>query len=222
MFANPSNGATTTQTRPSPNLRAARILDAASHCFSEKGFQGTTIIDVANAAGVSRPLIYKYFGDKDGLVDALLGVTFTEWERLNLEPTSLRDSTSPPAASGIAQRALGGKIMNAIEFVRDRPIFRSILQQDPQIIMRGHMDGLRNCRSVSAERTAAILRSGIKSGEFRDNLDEAATTHSLEMILFGLLERALGIRPDLSLDPALTRSTIDLVLAGLRANESSA
>ena len=83
--------------------------------------------------------------------------------------------------------------------------------------MRGHLEGLLRCRAVSAELTRTILRSGVASGEFRTNLDEEATIASLEMVLFGLLERALGIRPELTLEPSLERSTIDLLLTGLRS-----
>jgi len=195
---------------PTPNPRPARILDAASRCFSQKGFQNTTIIDVAAAAGVSRPLVYKYFGDKDRLIDSVIQSTLADWETLNAQPTS------PTAAS-----ALEDKFDTAIDFVRHRPIFRSILQQDPQVVLRGHLEGLLRCRAVSAERTRAILRSGVASGEFRSNLDEEATIASLEMVLFGLLERALGIRPELTLEPSLERATIDLLLAGLRSESGA-
>ena len=204
------------------NPRSARILEAARHCFSQKGFQSTTVIDVAETAGVSRPLVYKYFGDKDGLIDSVLRTTFAEWEGLNDEPSSSLTAHPPrlpaPTKDGdSATDALRDKFERAIEFVRRRPIFRSILVQDPEIVMRGHLDGLRHCRAASAARTREILRSGIASGELRNDLDEKAATSSVEMILFGLLERALGIRPELSLDPTLQRTTTELLLSGLRA-----
>lgn len=217
------------ETGRASNLRSARILDAASRCFSQKGFQNTTIIDVADAAGVSRPLVYKYFGGKDGLIDSLLQSTFSDWKILNDHDFSTDGFVADGAAAdtrgaarngGTAAHALEEKFESAIDFVRLRPIFRSILQQDPQIILRGYLEGLRGCRAVSAESTRAVLHAGVATGEFRGDLDLEATTASLEMILFGLLERALGIRPELSLEPSLTRSTIDLLLAGLLSKES--
>jgi len=181
------------------------------------------MIDVADAAGVSRPLVYKYFGGKDGLIDSVLQSTFSDWESLNVRACAPDDTAAgtrdPAPDGGTAAQALEIRFESAIDFVRLRPIFRSILQQDPQIILRGHLEGLRRCRAVSAESTRAILRAGLASGEFRSNLDEEAATASLEMILFGLLERALGIRPELSLEPSLMRSTIDLLLTGLLATE---
>ncbi|WP_328996375.1 TetR/AcrR family transcriptional regulator [Kribbella sp. NBC_01245] len=55
--------------------RAARereILDAAERIFGERGYQGTSMDHVAAAAGVSKPLVYQYYGSKDGLFLATL------------------------------------------------------------------------------------------------------------------------------------------------------
>lgn len=45
----------------------ARIRDAAIALFTDKGVKGTSILDIANAAGVSGGLIRHHFGSKDGL-----------------------------------------------------------------------------------------------------------------------------------------------------------
>ncbi|MEU8222147.1 TetR/AcrR family transcriptional regulator [Kribbella sp. NPDC048915] len=50
--------------------RAARereILEAAERIFGDRGYQGTSMDDVAAAVGVSKPLVYQYYGSKDGL-----------------------------------------------------------------------------------------------------------------------------------------------------------
>jgi AcrR family transcriptional regulator len=55
--------------------RAARereILEAAERIFGERGYQGTSMDDVAAQVGVSKPLIYQYYGSKDGLFLACL------------------------------------------------------------------------------------------------------------------------------------------------------
>ena len=45
----------------------ARIRDAALRLFAERGLGGTTIRDIARAAGVSNGLVRHHFGSKDGL-----------------------------------------------------------------------------------------------------------------------------------------------------------
>lgn len=47
--------------------REAQIVDVACRVFGESGYAGTSVADVADAAGISKPLIYNYFGSKDGL-----------------------------------------------------------------------------------------------------------------------------------------------------------
>lgn len=52
--------------------RRADILAAASNVFSVRGFHDTTIKEVAQAAGISYGLVYRYFSSKDELFHALL------------------------------------------------------------------------------------------------------------------------------------------------------
>jgi AcrR family transcriptional regulator len=47
--------------------RRAQILQVAEQVFTQHGYQGTSLEDIAAAAGVTRPLIYNYFADKDEL-----------------------------------------------------------------------------------------------------------------------------------------------------------
>jgi len=48
------------------------ILDAAGRCFAANGVRGTSIADIARAAGCSRPTVYRYFADRDALVTAFV------------------------------------------------------------------------------------------------------------------------------------------------------
>lgn len=64
----------TTRTRPNAGTkgvarpeREAQIVDAACRVFGETGYAGTSVADIAEAAGISKPLIYNYFGNKEGL-----------------------------------------------------------------------------------------------------------------------------------------------------------
>lgn len=50
---------------------ADRILDAAQRLVFRTGARKLSLSDVATLAGVSRPTIYRYFGSKEELIDAL-------------------------------------------------------------------------------------------------------------------------------------------------------
>ncbi len=66
--------------------REQQILDVASIAFGTVGFAATNIADVARDAGISKPLIYNYFGSKEGLfaacLDASADLLATEIERI--------------------------------------------------------------------------------------------------------------------------------------------
>lgn len=47
--------------------REQQILDIATAEFSDHGYANASLADIASAAGVSKPLIYSYFGSRDGL-----------------------------------------------------------------------------------------------------------------------------------------------------------
>src|SRR5882757_890783 len=52
--------------------REALILDAATARFALQGFTGVSLTDIAKAAGVTKPLVYSYFGPKEELYTACL------------------------------------------------------------------------------------------------------------------------------------------------------
>lgn len=60
-------------TKGVPRLaRESQILAIASEEFGTRGFAATSIATVAERAGISKPLIYNYFGSKEGLYEACL------------------------------------------------------------------------------------------------------------------------------------------------------
>lgn len=45
----------------------SQILDVAGSVFSKNGFHATSMEEIAEGAGVTKPLLYRYFGSKDSL-----------------------------------------------------------------------------------------------------------------------------------------------------------
>lgn len=56
------------------------ILDAARSAFLASGYDGASMDDIADAAGVSKPTIYKHFGDKDRLFTETIETDIAEAE----------------------------------------------------------------------------------------------------------------------------------------------
>lgn len=58
--------------RLAPEVRRRQVLDAAVAVFSEQGFHGASMDDVAARAGLSKPMVYAHGGSKDELFAACL------------------------------------------------------------------------------------------------------------------------------------------------------
>jgi AcrR family transcriptional regulator len=63
--------------------REEQILTIAEQVFAERGYPATTMEDIADRVGVTKPLIYEYFGSKEGLLSACI----------NRARTQLREAT---------------------------------------------------------------------------------------------------------------------------------
>jgi len=58
--------------RPSKDI-PTRLKQAAGELFAARGPDGTSVDEIARAAGVNRERVYAYFGGKDGLFASVLG-----------------------------------------------------------------------------------------------------------------------------------------------------
>ena len=53
-----------TSTRQTAEERRDAVLDAATEEFAAKGYHGTSTEDIARAAGISQPYLFRLFGSK--------------------------------------------------------------------------------------------------------------------------------------------------------------
>ena len=79
--------------RMAPAERRAVVVAAGAKLFAERGYAGTTIDEVAAAAGVTKPIVYRHFDSKKALYLALLAK-----HREDL-PGFLEDAAPTPGAT---------------------------------------------------------------------------------------------------------------------------
>lgn len=142
----------------------ADILAAALTEFAAHGHAGARVDRIAARSGMSKPMIYSYFGDKDGLYAAALRgayVQIREGERtLNLTDLDPVE----------AIRTLVGFTLD--HFVA-KPWFVSMLNTEN--LRRGttiaHIGDLAEIQSNLVGELDAILRRGAEAGVFRAGVD---------------------------------------------------
>jgi AcrR family transcriptional regulator len=111
---------------PAPQRRAA-ILAAAEEVFAARGYHGAALDDIAQAAGISKALIYEHFASKRELHASLINAHVEEiFERLQANA-----ATGPPG-----EQRLRGGIDAFLSFVEEhREAWRALFRDaaDPEV-----------------------------------------------------------------------------------------
>ena len=61
---------------------AERILTTALDLFAVKGYDATAVREICEAAGITKPTLYHFFGSKDGVFQALVRNGFLQFRQL--------------------------------------------------------------------------------------------------------------------------------------------
>lgn len=78
--------------RPRSETKHQNILEAATRLFTEQGYDGTSVDDIAAAAGVSKQTVYSHFGNKE----TLFGLAVAEKVRDSGVDAEGIDTSEPP------------------------------------------------------------------------------------------------------------------------------
>ncbi len=61
---------------------AERILTTALDLFAIKGYDATAVREICQAAGITKPTLYHFFGSKDGVLQALVRTGFQQYRAI--------------------------------------------------------------------------------------------------------------------------------------------
>lgn len=147
------------------------ILQAALEEFSTYGHSGARVERIASSAGVSKPLIYDYFGDKDAIYAAALKEAYVQIRegesQLNLASLSPED-------------AIRRLVIFTMDHFREKPWFIRMLNTENLLggaTIRDMQDA-KGVQSVLVEHLQGVLQRGADSGVFRKDVD------AVELYLF--------------------------------------
>jgi AcrR family transcriptional regulator len=114
------------------------LLAAAKAAFAERGFEATTVRDIASAANVTERTFYRYFDGKEGLI----ADEFLSWLGILRAQIEGRPAAEPPfvaverAMMAIGQQAAAGGGPAALWLFRDGPPAGSLRRSAPRPLLR--------------------------------------------------------------------------------------
>lgn len=169
-----------------------RILEAAHMLVGEKGFEATSIRDIAKVSGANPALVYYYYGSKDGLFTALANANADRAAAVLREAASM-DGTTRERVRHFLQTWM------TIICQKSRPIsawFRQAIHSQD-----AHGEVLRGRVAGNIAILAGILQEGIDRGELRSlNLHPMTVASGLMMSVAGLAMEVLLPRERTKLD----------------------
>lgn len=181
--------------------RRAGIVRAATTCFADRGFAGTTTASVAAESQVNEALVFRHFGSKQRLYLACVDAA---WERLQARCEELYETQPVELHWRMPGRAF-------LELVRAEPDvarmwMRGLVETTGIAAIDEHLAALMT--QVHAYVSAVVRRSAEAGGllEGRDPDTEAWT-----IVAIGLLGASLGTRG------LVEQDAFDAVLASHRA-----
>lgn len=135
------------------------ILERAAELFAQRGFAGTTVQDIADALGMSRPALYYYVKSKEVILEQLV------------ENLSINDAA---VLEGIRRRRTGDPVEKLREMAHHLATNASSNPYQTQILSQSkhHLPEAIAARDREAERSILsslvwCLEQGMRRGQFR-------------------------------------------------------
>ena len=142
-----------------------KIISTAIDMFSEKGFESTTMKQIARQVGIGDATIYKYFSNKDKLIFAYYGLKAEESVQEFVAEEELEDYTLQEKLQLLIDIYLG-KLLPDREFVSDSI---KMIMQSPSILfkdvtpVREEFVGVIQDLLIEAENNNEIARTPFTS-----------------------------------------------------------
>jgi AcrR family transcriptional regulator len=146
------------------NEKQRQIIDTAEQLFADKGFEGTSVRDIAEEAGINVAMISYYFGSKEKLLETLFALR-AEGTVQKLE-AMLKDKVMNPL------QKVNVMIDYYIDKFQKQHCFYKILMREQVAIQRTTTyELIHHFKQRNQQLVKQLIHEGQKSGEFSKNVD---------------------------------------------------
>lgn len=130
--------------------REEQLLDVAEELFTEHGYEGVSLEDIARGANVTRPIVYQHYGSKDGVFLGCVRRARTQFEHTILERVN--------AASDELHDQISAGSSAYFDLIESNP-HRFALLFTTSASLRGELaDELTTLRAGTIDAIAALAR----------------------------------------------------------------
>jgi AcrR family transcriptional regulator len=185
---------------------AERILSTALDLFAVKGYDATSVREICEAAGITKPTLYHFYGSKDGVFQALVQSGFLEFRQL---------VDAAIATPGSLRQRVKWLTRSVFHSARQKPRFwrfmHSVIWAPPATALTPTESCIQFYDGVVAV-LAKAAEEAVRSGEIA-----VGRTDVRMLVLMGAIGEAatgyvIGGRPELT--PELADELVDTIFDG--------
>lgn len=154
------------------NDKQIQIIATAERLFSNKGFDGTSVRDIADEAGVNIAMISYYFGSKEKLMEALFA---KRSEDINLQVESLlqNDEIAPLQKMESLVDTYIDKVMKKQPFFKIM-MCEQVINKNPVII-----NLIQDLKKKNTEAVNKLIKDGQQKKAFKKDIDVLMVMNTL-------------------------------------------
>ncbi len=152
--------------------RREQILDVSAEILGKSGFHEVSIQAVAQAAGVSRPIVYGHFGDLDGLLEALVK------REMSRAGEQVSRSALEDLAEGDPRELMLASLDAYLKAVAENPSTWRLVLMPPEGAPSLLRESIAQGRAIVLEDLREAVRPGLRRGERAEDPDMTARTLS--------------------------------------------
>jgi AcrR family transcriptional regulator len=138
----------------SGNARRAQLVEVGRSVFAKRGYEGTSVEEIAGRAHVSKPIIYEHFGGKEGLYAVIVD--------REMEYVVRRITES--IATGTPRERVEQAALAFLTYVKDHPDGFAILAHDTPIASPS--SGMASLLNELAERVGDVFAASFKAAGY--------------------------------------------------------
>lgn len=163
------------RTPQDPQIRITEILDTAEQLFSDKGYRGTTISDIAKTMGTAQGMLYYYFKSKEEILEALI----------NRQSTSILSAAkniaySETIAPSTKIELVIHTVLQGVQYKGG--LFLDLLHDEQQLHIKYRIS--RQCNLALTPWLLNIIAEGVEKDYFRVSHPQTALDFILLMLDF--------------------------------------
>jgi TetR/AcrR family transcriptional regulator len=186
------------------------LLASALKLFNQKGYAATTVREIVADADVTKPVLYYYFGSKEGIYLELFEAPFREFEEL-LEGFSSEGGKASEKLTNLCENAFQlyrnnlekAKLLNAIYYGPP--------QGAPYINFEAYHTRL-------LDTIARLVEEGIRTGEFRE-LDVKDVTLAVIGAFHIAMDMILSQTPGITIRQNALSRVLNIIFQGILKKE---